>query len=605
MPNRLGTALSPYLLQHAGNPVDWYPWGEEALRKARDEGKPIFLSIGYSSCHWCHVMAHESFEDVEIARLLAQHFVSVKVDREERPDLDQLYMDAVQTMTGQGGWPLSVFLTPDGRPFFGGTYWPYPARGGMPGFDHVLRAIAGAWRERGQELSDQADQVTQFLVEAGRGGDAGKSSMPGADALVAADGGLRRAFDFQFGGFGTAPKFPQPVSLRFLLCRWRSSGSAELLAMIVTTLERMAAGGIYDHLGGGFHRYSVDRQWLVPHFEKMLYDNAQLVPCYLEAWQATGRDDFARVARETLQYLLRDMTHPEGALLSSEDADSEGREGAFYLWSPEEVRAVLGPDRAATFCRVYGMTEPGNFEGRNILNCPRSLAEHADELNRRADALLAELAESRAALLAARSKRVRPGRDDKVLLSWNAMAIDALGRAGAALREPAYTEAAARAAQFLLSHLRNGPGRFFHCWRDGQARHPAFLDDTASLAGALVTLYETTGAEEWLERAVHLADDLLARFADPEAGGFYYTPADHVPLIARKKEFLDSSTPSGNGLAASVLVKLSRLCERNDYAEAAASTLRAGAAVIERMPTAACQLLLALQESMQPEGEKS
>ncbi|MDY0168767.1 MAG: thioredoxin domain-containing protein [Thermoguttaceae bacterium] len=602
MSNRLSTALSPYLLQHAENPVDWYPWCEEARRKARDEDKPIFLSIGYSSCHWCHVMAHESFEDEGIARLLAEHFVSVKVDREERPDLDQVYMDAVQAMTGQGGWPLSVFLTPDGRPFFGGTYWPYPARSGMPGFDHVLRAIAESWHERRQELSDQADQFARFLVEACRGSTAGERPSLSSKPLAAAEAGLRQAFDSQFGGFGQAPKFPQPISLRFLLCRWQNCGDADLLGMIVTTLDRMAAGGVYDQVGGGFHRYSVDRQWLVPHFEKMLYDNALLVPCYLEAWQATGRDEFARVARETLEYVLRDMTHPEGAFFSSEDADSEGREGVFYLWTPSEIEAVLGSERAETFCRVYDVTESGNFEGRSILNRPRSLAENAQALGRPADELLAELDESRAALLAARGGRIRPGRDDKVLTGWNAMMIDALTRAGAVLGEPRYTEAGIQAAEFLLNHLRDDRGRLLHCWRNGKARHPAFLDDVALLADALIALHETTGQSRWLERSVPLADDLLTRFADPQASGFFYTPADHEALIARKKDFLDSSTPSGNGVAACVLLKLGRLCSRGDYTNAAESTLRAGAELLDRAPTAACQLLLALHESVGTQG---
>ena len=597
MPNRLRTELSPYLLQHADNPVDWYPWGEQALHKACEEDKPLFLSIGYASCHWCHVMAHESFEKEPIARLLGEHFVSVKVDREERPDLDLLYMDAVQAMTGQGGWPLSVFLTPDGRPYFGGTYWPYPARGGMAGFDNVLQAVAGAWQDRRKELEGQADQVTEFLVASNRG--AGRAVLPGKAPLAAAEAALRQAFDSKHGGFGQAPKFPQPTSLRFLLCRWRHTNRPDLLNMVVATLQQMAAGGICDQLGGGFHRYSVDRRWLVPHFEKMLYDNAQLASCYVEAWQATGNNDFARVARETLQYVLRDMTHPEGAFFSSEDADSEGHEGTFYLWTPEQVHATLGTERAKTFCRVYDITESGNFENKNILNRSGSLAEHARAMARPAEELSAELDASRAALLAVREERVRPACDDKVLLGWNAMMVHALARAGNAFGDSRYTEAAVRAASFLLSRMRDARGRMLHCWRNGEARHTAFLDDVALLADALATLYETTGESQWLDAARHQADDLLAHFADGEGDGFFYTPADHEPLIARPKDFVDGSTPSGNGMAAGALLRLGRLCDHNAYIAAAGSALRAGSEVLNRAPTSAGQLLLALQSHQQ------
>ncbi len=595
MPNRLGTELSPYLLQHAGNPVDWYPWGDDARRKARDEGKPIFLSIGYSSCHWCHVMAHESFENARIATLLAEHFVSVKVDREERPDLDHLYMDAVQAMTGQGGWPLSIFLTPEGRPFFGGTYWPYPARGGMPGFDEVLQAIAGAWKDRREDILDQADRLTQFLLNDAQESAVGESARLDEGPLVAAETTLRRTYDAQWGGFGQAPKFPQPTSLQFLLRRWQSTGSSDLLDMVVGTLDRMATGGIYDHLGGGFHRYSVDRQWLVPHFEKMLYDNAQLAVCYVEAWQATGRDEFSRIARETLEYALRDMTHPEGGFFSSEDADSEGLEGTFYLWTPEEVRETLGSERAEVFCRAYDVTASGNFEGKSILNRPQAVAHHAQALDRPAESLLAELAESRAALLAVRGKRIRPGRDDKVLLGWNAMMIDALAQAGAAFGESEYLDAAVRAAEFLLGRMRDGRGQLLHYWRNGQSRQSAFLDDVALLAGALTTLHEATEDSRWLSEATHLADDLLARFADSTAGGFFYTPADHELLIIRKKDFFDGSTPSGNGAAATVLLRLARLCNRPEYRAAAEGTLRAAWREFDHAPTAAGQLLLALE----------
>ena len=429
MPNRLSQELSPYLLQHAGNRVDWRPWGAEALEVARQEHKPIFLSIGYSSCHWCHVMAHESFEDPEIARLLNRHFVSIKVDREERLDLDQIYMEAVQMMSGRGGWPMSVFLTPEGKPFFGGTYWPPQARGGMPGFDQVLGAVADAWQHRPDELLAQAERMTQSLREVvEQGFDADTAELDDVPR-EAAEAALRQLFDGQDGGFGPPPKFPQPLALRWLLGRWRRSGEDALLDMITTTLDHMAAGGLFDHLGGGFHRYSVDGRWLVPHFEKMLYDNASLAVCYLEAWQATGKPRYAEVVRQTLDYLLRDMTDPLGGIYSGEDADSEGEEGKFYLWTPGEIEAVLGPQAAEVFCRVYDVSEAGNFEGRNILHLTRSLETEAKMLGREPAPLIAELAAARAKLLLARAERVRPGRDEKVLVSWNGLAIDALARA--------------------------------------------------------------------------------------------------------------------------------------------------------------------------------
>jgi uncharacterized protein YyaL (SSP411 family) len=592
MANRLAQELSPYLLQHAGNPVDWRPWNAEALGAARQEQKPIFLSIGYSSCHWCHVMAHESFEDPDIARLLNRHFVSIKVDREERLDLDQIYMEAVQMMTGRGGWPMSVFLTPEGKPFFGGTYWPPHARGGMPGFDQVLGAVADAWQNRSEELLAQAERMTQSLREVvEQGFDAARAELddtPRAEAEAA----LRQSFDAQQGGFGPPPKFPQPLALRWLLGRWRRSGDDALLEMVTTTLDHMAQGGLFDHLGGGFHRYSVDGRWLVPHFEKMLYDNASLAVCYLEAWQATGQPRYAEVVRQTLDYLLRDMTDPLGGFYSGEDADSEGEEGKFYLWTPGEIQAVLGPQAAELFCRVYDASEAGNFEGRNILHLTRSLDVETKMLGREPAALVAELAAARSKLLLARAERVRPGRDEKVLVSWNGLAIDALARAGAALGEPRYTAAARAAAQFLLTHLRAGP--LLHCWRGGQAKYQAYLDDYAALSGALVTLYESDGSPAWLDEAVRLADEILMRFADAEHGGFFYTAADHEPLIVRKKDVIDSPVPSGNGLAATLFYRLQRIGRCEDYRLAAEATLRACFAWMRQVPTGTFQLLLAM-----------
>jgi uncharacterized protein YyaL (SSP411 family) len=606
--NKLSQEISPYLLQHAENPVAWEPWGTEALGRAVREQKPVFLSIGYSACHWCHVMAHESFEDTGVAELLNREFVSIKVDREERPDLDQVYMEAVQAMTGHGGWPMSVFLTPDGKPFFGGTYWPKNARGGMPGFIDVASAVAAAWRDKRDDVLKQAEQAVQFLHRQHVPGD--KSAELSAAPLDLAEASLLQVFDPRFGGFGGAPKFPHAIELKLLLKRWQQSKREDLLEAVTITLDRMAAGGIYDQLGGGFHRYSVDDQWLVPHFEKMLYDNAMLADCYLAAWQATGRDEYRSVVRKTLDYVLRDMTDPLGGFYSAEDADSEGEEGKFYVWTPAEVEAVLGHDRAAAFGKVYDVSAVGNFEHSNILHLSKPIGVCAKMLGRDAKELEAELADDRVKLLEARSKRVRPGRDDKVLVSWNGLMIDALARAGAALDEPRYRDAAAAAADFLLTELRDDDGRLLHCWRAGQARHHAFLDDHASLCNALITLYETGGRKgdspifadtkigtvPWLDEAVRLADAMLTLFRDAEEGGFFYTPSDHEPLIARKKDVTDSPVPSSTGLAAMALLRLSRHTGREDYARAAEETLRANMDLMSRASLGVAQLLLGLDE---------
>jgi len=590
--NKLSQEISPYLLQHAANPVDWQPWGPEALQRACLEQKPIFLSVGYSACHWCHVMAHESFEDPAIAERLNRDFISIKVDREERPDLDQVYMEAVQAMTGQGGWPMSVFLTPEQKPFFGGTYWPVRSRGGMPGFGEVLSAVAAAWHDRRHDVLQQAEKAVQFLQAERLVGD--KSAELNEAPLDTAEANLAQAFDDRLGGFGSAPKFPHATDLNLLLARWRASRHEPLLQMVVVTLDHMATGGIYDHLGGGFHRYSVDAEWLVPHFEKMLYDNAMLANGYLAAWQETERKDYLRVVRETLDYVLRDMTDPLGGFYSAEDADSEGEEGKFYVWTPQEVQAVLGPERAVAFCKVYDVSEVGNFEGRNILHLSKPIAVCAKILGRDAASLEADLAADRAVLLEARARRVRPGRDDKVLVSWNGLMIDAMARAGAALNEPRYRTAAATAADFLLTHLRDDQGRLLHCWRAGQARHNAFLDDHASLCNALVTLYETQSDRRWLDEATRLADAMLARFADTKAGGFFYTSNDHEPLIARKKDLWDTPVPSSTGLAATAFLRLARHVGRDDYYRAVEETLRASIDWMERASLGVGQLLLTL-----------
>ncbi|MBI2823836.1 MAG: thioredoxin domain-containing protein [Planctomycetia bacterium] len=601
MPNRLAGETSPYLLQHAGNPVDWHPWGAEAMERARREDRPIFLSIGYSACHWCHVMEHESFEDQGIARQLNESFVSIKVDREERPDLDQVYMNAVQMMTGRGGWPMSVFLTTDLKPFYGGTYWPPQARMGMPGFDQVLSAVADAWKNRRAEVLEQAEHLTGRLVELGQ---LANSDKPlDGQPLAAAQTVLERIFDYQHGGFGGAPKFPHPLDLRVLLRLWRRSGRAETLDMVRLTLDKMAAGGIYDHLGGGFHRYSVDERWLAPHFEKMLYDNALLATCYLEAFQATGEPRYAQTVRETLDYLLREMTDSEGGIHGTQDADSEGEEGKFYVWTPSEVEALLGADRARTFCYVYDVSDVGNFEGKNILNQPKTLDQCAQILRREPGELAAELAEDRRKLLAARTSRVAPGLDDKVLVSWNGLAIAALAQAGGVLREPRYVAQAAKAARFILVRMRTPDGRLLHSYRAGQARFDAYLDDYACLADALVTLYEAEFDESWIDEAIALADAILARFADAHAGGFFYTAHDHEALIARPKDLQDSSLPSGTAMAVTVLLRLGKLCGRTDYLEAAERTLRALVDLMQEHPTSAGQMLLALDFYQGPTPE--
>ncbi|MEX2187285.1 MAG: thioredoxin domain-containing protein [Pirellulales bacterium] len=601
MPNRLADESSPYLLQHQNNPVDWYPWGPEALERAKREQKPIFLSVGYSACHWCHVMEHESFENAEIAAAMNRDFVCVKVDREERPDLDQIYMIAVHAMTGRGGWPMSLFLTPDLEPFYGGTYWPPSASRGMQGFDQILAAVARAWRERREQVGEQARELTKHLrVSHVPPATEGELAEPLLHHAAAA---LERAFDFQHGGFGGAPKFPHAMDLMLLLRAWRRWPRDGILDMVRLTLDRMAAGGMYDHLGGGFARYSVDERWLVPHFEKMLYDNALLATCYVEGYQALGDERYATVARETLDYLLRDMHDAAGGFYSAEDADSEGEEGKFYVWTPGQIADVLGEAAAKTFCYVYDVTDEGNFDGHNILNLPKTLAQSAKLLERDERELAAELADARAKLLAERSKRLRPGLDDKVLVAWNGLAIDAFARAGAALGEPRYTQAAVQAATFLLDSLRREDGRLLHTCKEGVAKLDAYLDDYTYLAGALVSLYEATFDERWVDEALALVEIVRQHFADADAGGFFFTADDHEQLIARNKDFLDQSVPSGNAVAATALVRLAKLTGRGDLLDEAERTLRAGLGVMQKAPTAAGQLLLALDLYLGPTFE--
>ena len=598
--NRLANETSPYLLQHARNPVDWFPWGDEALRKAADEDKPIFLSIGYAACHWCHVMERESFEDDSTAALMNEHFVAIKVDREERPDLDGIYMDAVQAMTGQGGWPLSAFLTPSGEPFYAGTYFPPEPRHGMPAFRDLLGGIAEAWRDRRDEVEGQGQRVATAIARAS----SVRSSGGALDETVvlAATATLRRTFDGRWGGFGGAPKFPQPMTLEFLLRRAVRGGPEATAALeaVTTTLDRMAAGGIYDHLGGGFARYSTDERWHVPHFEKMLYDNALLLQLYTRAWQVTGADRYRGVARETAEYLLREMQHPEGGFFSSQDADSEGIEGKFFTWSWAELTGLVGEPVA----RAFGATPDGNWtgeEGRtNVLWRPRSITEVAAETGRDAAEVRAEVEDARAVLFASREARVHPVTDDKVLAAWNGMAIAALAESGRVLDEPDHVTAASRAATFVLAHLRDPSGRLLRSWRNGVAGRPGFADDHALMASACLTLFETTFEVAWFDRATELTDELLRLFPDREDGGFFQTGADADALLVRPKELYDNATPSGNSVAADLLLRLSALTGDATFEAEALSALRMVGDALDRAPGAFGQALCALDRLLGP-----
>ncbi len=599
--NRLAGETSPYLLQHARNPVDWYPWGPEALERARAEQKPIFLSIGYSACHWCHVMEHESFENPEIARLMNERFINIKVDREERPDLDQIYMTAVQAMTSHGGWPMSVFLTPDLKPFYGGTYFPPTDSRGMPGFPRVLLGVHQAWTDRRDDVLKSAGEMTEHLrtvgsIPPGRGGFDVQVLDNAARALLG-------VFDARHGGFGQAPKFPHPMDIRVLLRQFARTGDAPSLHAARVTLDKMARGGIYDHLGGGFARYSTDERWLAPHFEKMLYDNALLTSTYLEAFQLTGDPQYAETARETMDYVLGRMTDPEGGIYSTEDADSEGVEGKYYVWSLAELESILGADRARTFARVYDVTPSGNWEGHNILNLPRPIDQAAGQLGRSETELRADLAEDRSKLLAARALRVPPGKDTKVLTSWNGLMLAALAEGSRILKDARYLIAAEKAAGFLLDRMRTDDGRLLHTYKDGQARLNGYLDDYANLIDGLTRLFEVSGTARWLDAAVELAGVMIAEFADARDGGFFYTGTSHEALIARQKDAYDNATPSGNAMAATSLLRLGALTGRADLTEAGRSTLRSVQAVMDRAPMAAGQSLLALSFDLAPPRE--
>jgi uncharacterized protein YyaL (SSP411 family) len=552
--NRLIHETSPYLRQHAHNPVDWYPWGEDVFAKARAENKPILLSIGYSACHWCHVMEHESFENEDIAELMNRHFVNVKVDREERPDLDQIYQTAFQVFNRRGGgWPLTIFLTPDGKPFHAGTYFPPTDRHGLPGFPRVLESVATAYRDKAQDLAHTGEQVVAILEKIDAQESA--SAVPGRDLIASAVESLTRLFEPTHGGFGTGPKFPSTMALELFLRHARASRDEDARRRAAFTLRMMASGGMYDQLGGGFHRYSVDGQWLVPHFEKMLYDNALLIPLALDLFQATGDADFACVARETADYVLREMRHPDGGFYSTQDADSEGHEGTFFVWTPDEVERVIGPDDSKLFGRAYGLTAGGNFEGNTILHVVLREDALAAEFHRPTEEVRARLADSRRKLFEARETRVKPFRDEKILTSWNGLAIAALARAGAVLDEPRYVEAAERAATFIARELWKN-GRLLRTWKDGTAKLNGYLDDYAFLANALIDLYEAGGEPRHLAWAREVADAILAQFWAKDGRGFYLTSHDHETLVTRPLSGADQSIPSGASAAVFALLRV-------------------------------------------------
>ena len=597
MPNRLIDETSPYLLQHAYNPVDWYPWGPEALELARAEDKPILLSVGYSACHWCHVMERESFEDPTIAAQMNQGFVCIKVDREERPDIDSIFMTAVQALSGQGGWPMTVFLTPDCKPYYGGTYFPPDDRHGMPGFPRVLAAMSQAYRERRGDVIKATTQLVNRMRQL-------TQSVRSLDPLT--DEVLRQAYmgiagqvDDRFGGVGTQPKFPQPMTFEFLLRHHVRTGDPQALELAELTLDSMAHGGIYDHVGGGFHRYSTDAFWLVPHFEKMLYDNALLAKLYLHAYQVTGSPLYRRVVEETLDYVLREMTGPEGGFYSAQDADSEGVEGKFYVWTPEELIDALGEGDARLFAACYGVTREGNFEGSNILHLAANPAAVASRAGVSEEAFAEFLRGAKERAREVRSKRVAPGLDDKVLTSWNGLTMRALAEAAGVLDRPDYAEAAARNAEFVLCSLRRD-GRLLRTYRrdpatgEGRAKLNGYLEDYSFLIDGLIALHEVTLEERWLQAAIELGYDMVELFWEESSGQFYDTGTDHEELIVRPSDSSDNAAPCGGSVAADVLLRLAVITGDGDLERRAVTALRSARELMARFPTAAGHWLCAL-----------
>ncbi len=606
--NRLALEKSPYLLQHSENPVDWYPWGDEAFEKARKENKPIFLSIGYSTCHWCHVMEKESFEDPEVAQLMNEAFVSIKVDREERPDLDSIYMAASQMLTGAGGWPLNIILTPDKRPFYALTYIPKQGRFGMTGMLELIPRIREAWLTRQDEVFISANQATTALrqtVMAGKGEELGK------DVLMAASQELSRHFDEEHGGFSYAPKFPSPHNILFLLRYWNRTKDPDALNMAEKTLRQMRMGGIYDHLGFGFHRYSTDSKWLVPHFEKMLYDQGMLAIANTEAFQVTGKEEYRETAQEIFTYVLREMTSPEGGFYSGEDADSEGKEGKFYLWTEDEIRQILEKGEADLIIKVFNIEKQGNFTeqgtevntGENILHLKKPVTGLASELNIPVQDLEGRLEKARLELFTARRRRVHPHKDDKILTDWNGLLIAAFAKGARVFDKPEYADAAKKAMGFILKNIRKPDGRLLHRYRDGEAAITAYLDDYAFSIWGIIDLYETTFEDGYLQAALELNADLLKHFWDDRGGGFYFAPDDGEDLIVRKKEIYDGAIPSGNSVAMLNLLRLGRITANPALEEKAAEIGRAFSREVRQSPSAYTHLMAAVDFAVGPSCE--
>ncbi len=590
--NKLINETSPYLLQHAHNPVDWYPWGDEAFERARIEDKPVLVSIGYSACHWCHVMEHESFEDEQTAEIMNANFVNIKVDMEERPDVDKIYMNYVQMTTGSGGWPMNVFLTPDKRPFFGGTYFPPENRYNMPSFSRVLTSIADAWATKRDELLFSANEVLGEMRRLA----IGEMSRDGLSTaqLDQAFEHFVRYFDAKNGGFGGAPKFPPAMSLEFLLRYHKRTGNPNALEMVRHTCLKMAHGGIYDQLGGGFHRYAVDAIWLVPHFEKMLYDNAQLAIVYLHLFQSTKDEFYKRIATETLDYVRREMTHSAGGFYSTQDADSEGVEGKFFVWTPAEIESLLGSDDARLFSFYYDVSEEGNFEKRNILNVRYTLAEAAEALDVSNERLIEALERGRATLFEEREKRIKPFRDEKIITAWNGLMLSAFAEAGAILGRTDYVEAAKRNAEFLIAELSDD-GRYLRTWKEGRAKLNAYLEDYANVGCGLLDLFQVTGEPRYFAEAKQIADRLILSFWDESDGGFFFTSNDHEELIVRSKDYFDNATPSGNSAATDLLLKLAVISGDDRYERFAVTVLRIVSQQIKRYPSGFGRALSALE----------